>query len=512
MRQLFETPTIAALADKLSALCFHAGGGAPPPLQRAQREHPAPASYEQERLWFIDRLEPNTSAYNFPVALRLSGQLNRNALERSLNALVNRHETLRTTFVLEANSLMQVIAEAAPLKLAVHDLRTFPLSEREAEAKRVTAIEAVAPFDLSQGPLLRASLLRLADDDHVLLLMMHHIINDAWSMNVMMQELGTCYNAFVDGREPALPSLSIQYSDYAIWQREWLEGQTLANRLQYWQDNLAGIPEQLRLTTDGSRPSVQSSRGSTKFSTLSSDLSERLRNFSQRESVTLFMLLLAAWQMLLSYYSGQLDIVVGTNVANRMWPATEALVGFFINALTLRLKLFDNPTCRELLARVREITLGAFAHQEVPFAKVVEALNPRRATSHAPLFQVKINFVNTPRKDSISWHGVEVRNFNIREEISHFDLTLSLADSERGMRIALVYNTDLFGAETIAAILADYEFILDRMSAEPETKTETLRELVRERMNDRRHHQIELDRQQQQQKLTNLRRKFVTTS
>jgi non-ribosomal peptide synthetase component F len=316
----------------------------------------------------------------------------------------------------------------------------------------------------------------------------------------------------VDGREPALPSLSIQYSDYAIWQREWLEGETLANRLQYWQDNLAGLPEQLRLTTDGSRPSVQSSRGSTKFSTLSSDLSERLRNFSQRENVTLFMLLLTAWQMLLSYYSGQLDIVVGTNVANRMWPATEALVGFFINALTLRLRLFDNPTCRELLARVREITLGAFAHQEVPFAKVVEALNPRRATSHAPLFQVKINFVNTPRKDSISWHGVEVRNFNIREEISHFDLTLSLADSERGVRIALVYNTDLFGAETIAAMLADYEFILDRMSAEPETNTETLRELVSERMNDRRHHQIELDRQQQQQKLTNLRRKFVTTS
>jgi amino acid adenylation domain-containing protein len=512
VRQLFETPTIAGLAEQVSATYFNATRSVAPPLKkRVQREAHAPASYEQERLWFIDRLEPNSPAYNFPVALRLKGKLNREALERSVAELVWRHETLRTSFVLRDGNLMQLIEEPPLLTIPVEDLTMLPVAEREPAARRLTALKAETPFDLSRGPLLRTSLLRLAADEHVLLLMMHHIVNDAWSMGVVMRELAVCYNAFVNGGEPHLPPLPIQYADYAVWQRQWLQGAVLEEQLHYWREQLAGAPEKLALPTDRPRPQVPSYRGSTKLTSLSQEMSQRLRDFSRGEDVTLFMLLLAGWQLLFSYYSGQLDIVMGTNVANRVWPATEGLVGFFINPLTLRVKLFDNPTCRDLLGRVREITLGAYAHQEVPFAKVVEALNPKRARSHGPLFQVKINFVNTPRNDGVSWQGLRVQNFDFGEEGCHFDLTLSLTDSERGLRIALQYDCDLFMEKTIDDMLADYEFILDRMSTDPEMELETLGALVKERMAARRHRQIQLDRQQQQQKLTNLKRKFVNT-
>ncbi|MDQ3257051.1 MAG: condensation domain-containing protein, partial [Acidobacteriota bacterium] len=340
------------------------------------REHSdqLPLSFAQQRLWFLDQLEPNNSFYNLPQARRINGALNVGALQQTLDALMARHESLRTTFAAVDGSPVQVIAPTLNVTLSVTDLSELPEAEREAEARRLASEAAQRPFDLARGPLVRAGLLRLQAEEHVLLLNMHHIISDGWSTGVFVRELTTLYEAFSAGKPSPLVELPIQYADYAVWQRQWLTGDVLDKQLSYWRKQLTGAPSNLDLPIDKARPAVQSYRGGRQRLVLSQSLAERLKALSQQEGATLFTALLAIFQVLLARYTGQENIIVGTGIAGRNRAETENLIGFFINALALRTDLSGNLGFRELLGRVREVTLGAYEHQDVPFEKLVEEL------------------------------------------------------------------------------------------------------------------------------------------
>jgi hypothetical protein len=369
-----------------------------------------PASFAQARLWFLDRLFPGNPFYNVSAALRLTGSLNKTALEQTFNEIVRRHEALRTTFRMLEGQLVQVIAPVEtyptlrePLRgtgtaspnrrnvstlLAIIDLRFLSAAEKEAETRRLATQERSRPFDLSSEPLLRVMLLQLDSSEHVLLLNLHHIICDGWSIGVLIRELGSLYTAFSNNQPSPLPELPIQYADFADWQREWLQGEVLETQLAYWKQQLDNIPL-LNLPTNRPRPATPTYRGATQFLELPKNLSEKLEALSQREGVTLFMTLLAAFQTLLYRYTQQSDIVVGSAIANRNRYEIEGLIGFFVNSLVLRTNLSGNPTFLELLDRVREVALGAYAHQDLPFEKLVEELHPERNLSHHPLFKLR---------------------------------------------------------------------------------------------------------------------------
>ncbi|HEU4595289.1 MAG TPA: amino acid adenylation domain-containing protein, partial [Pyrinomonadaceae bacterium] len=356
LKALFEYTTVAELAAHVEAL-LRGGEHLPlPPVKRASRDEATPLSFAQQRLWFLDKLEPGSAAYNMPTALRLTGRLDAAALGRTLGEVVRRHEVLRTTFVEVDGSPVQVIAPASEVSLPVTDLSALDAGEREAEAQRLTQQEARRPFDLAAGPLLRAALLRLSEQEHVLLVTMHHIVSDGWSTGIFIREMSALYAAFTSGEESPLEELPVQYADYAAWQRQYLSGEVLDAQLSYWRGQLGGAPALLELPTDRPRPPAQSYRGATHSFILPGELTSALRELSQREGCTLFMTLLAGWQALLSRYSNQQDVVVGTPIANRTRVETEGLIGFFVNTLALRTDLSGDPTFRELLARVREVT------------------------------------------------------------------------------------------------------------------------------------------------------------
>ena len=359
-------------------------------VPRADRDG-APLSFAQERLWFIDRLEPGSAVYNIPVAWRLDGALDEAALERALGEIVRRHEALRTTFREVDGSPVQVIAPFGGFTLPVEDLSGLGEADREVEARRRATEEAMRPFDLAAGPLFRAALLRLGEESHVLLLSMHHIVSDGWSMGVLFRELSALYAAYREGRESPLPELAVQYADYAVWQREHLRGERLERQLSYWRERLAGAPELLELPTDHPRPAVQTYRGASERIELPGELLERLRALGRSEGATLYMVVLSAFQVLLSKYSGSEDIVVGSPIAGRTRDEVAGLIGFFVNTLVLRTDLGGDPSFREVLRRVREVTLGAYEHQELPFEKLVAELQPERSLSHSPLFQVSFS-------------------------------------------------------------------------------------------------------------------------
>jgi len=340
-----------------------------------------PTSFAQQRLWFFDELERASSVYNIPSAFRLTGPLNVAALEQSLNEIVRRHETLRTTFAVEDGQPMQVIAPALAVTLGVVNLRELGKIEREAEARRLAAEEAQRPFDLAHGLLVRLSLLRLDEEDHVLLLTMHHVVSDGWSMEVFFRELSVLYEAFSARKPSPLPELPIQYADFAVWQREWLRGEVLQAQLFYWRKQLDGAPAVINLPSDRHRPALQSYRGERQSFELSKELTHGLKALSRKEDVTLFMALLAGFQTLLHRYTGQDDIAVGSPIANRNRAEIEGLIGFFVNTLVLRTDLSGNPSFQELLRRIREVALAAYAHQDLPFEKLVEELQPKRDLS-----------------------------------------------------------------------------------------------------------------------------------
>lgn len=438
-----------------------------------------PLSFAQQRLWFLSQLEPDSIAYLVPNSRRLTGPMSIEGLERSLEEVVRRHEILRTTFAVQADQPVQIIHSPTDFSLPVIDLSALGQEACQKETQQLATQEAQQPCDLVTGPLLRARIIRLKREEHLLLLTVHHIIADGWSNEILFRELTQLYRAFITRKAIALPPLPIQYADFAVWQRQWLQGEVLASQLTYWKHHLAGsLP--LELSTDHPRPPVQTYRGATRSVHLPSTLREQLMTLAQQEDVTLFMLLLAAFQVLLARYTGQSDISVGTPVANRNRAELERLIGFFVNTLVLRVDLGGNPSFLQLLARVREVALGAYAHQEIPFEYLVEVLQPERDLSRSPLFQVMFSFeqvsVVAGEKDEKGGSS----NFHVEITTAKFDLTLSIIDSARGISSYVEYNTDLFDEATIQRLLRHWEVLLKGIVACPATHISDLPLLTHE--------------------------------
>src|SRR5215472_15538878 len=425
-----------------------------------------PMSFAQQRLWFLDQLQPNSATYNVPIAVRTSGALSVEALEQSLDEIVQRHEVLRATFDMVEEQPVQLIVPRLQVELARVDLRTLPQSEREAEARRLASEEAKRPFDLRQGPVLRASLLRLGSEDHVLLLTLHHIVFDQWSRGILLHELTTLYAAFSAGQPSPLPALPIQYADYAVWQRQYLQGGVLEKQLSYWKKQLVGAPANLELPTDRPHPAVRTFLGARASLALSKALAEKLRELSRQESATLFMTLLAAFQTLLARYTEQDDIVVGSPIANRTRSELEPLIGFFVNTLTLRTNLSGNPSFRELLRRVKEVALGAYVHQDLPFEKLVEELQPERRLTHNPLTEVSFVLRNAPRSD-LELSGLRLKHFEASSDTAKFDLAVFVTELSEGLACSAEYSTDVFEAATIARMLRHFQVLLEGIVADP---------------------------------------------
>jgi amino acid adenylation domain-containing protein len=458
LRQLFESPTVMGLASQVQS-----AGLAAPPIVPVPRGEDLPLSFSQERLWFLDQLQPGSPVYNMPAAVRLRGRLDLGALCRGLQAVVDRHESLRTSFAVRGGRAVQVISAELTVRMPVVDLRGLPDSGPLVEA--LAAEERARPFDLAKGPLLRATLLKLGEEDHAVLLTLHHIITDGWSMGVLVQEIGELYRAFVTGSTPSLPELPIQYADFAVWQRGWMSGEILAAQLGYWRRQLAGLPPLLELPTDRPRPAVQSYRGGRHWTPLSASLSQGLRDLCRAEGATPFMGLLAAFQSLLHLYSRQDDLAVGSPVAGRSRLETEPLIGFFVNNLVLRGDLAGNPGFRRLLAQAREVTLGAYAHQDLPFERLVEDLGGERDLSHAPVFQVALVLQNTPRQ-TLELPGVTLSRAAAEGGTSKFDLTLNALEMEEGLGLMWSFNRDLFDAATIARMAGHFETLLSGFVAD----------------------------------------------
>ncbi|HEU4881353.1 MAG TPA: amino acid adenylation domain-containing protein, partial [Longimicrobium sp.] len=472
LRALFEGPTVAALAGRVEEM-RRAELPVLPPVVPAERTGPLPLSFAQERLWFIDRLEPGSTVYNLPRGLRLGGVLDEQALERALGEIVRRHEALRTVFAETDGSPVQVITPFDGFVVPVEDLSGLSEADREAAVKRRAGEEAARPFDLAAGPLFRAALLRLDSEDHVLLLSMHHIVSDGWSMGVLDRELSALYAAYARGEASPLPGLAVQYADYAVWQRAQLEGEALDRQLAYWRERLADAPALLELPTDHPRPPVRTYRGATVPVELSPELLERLQALGRSQGATLYMTLLGAFQVLLSKYSGSNDIVVGSPIAGRTRREVEELIGSFANTLVLRTDLSANPTFRELLGRVRETTLGAYEHQEVPFEKLVAELQPERSLSHSPLFQVLFTLQNAGGGGG-ALPGLDVRGAGAELASAQFDLSLTLTATTRGLRGALNYSTDLFERGTIERMLGHLERVLEQVAADADVRISRL--------------------------------------
>ena len=426
-----------------------------------------PASFAQQRLWFLDQLEPESPAYNIPAAYRLRGPLHVPALEQAISEIVRRHETLRTTFHAADGQPFQRVAPHRPLALPIVDLRGLPEEGNDARALQLATEEAHRPFDLAQGPLFRATLVQLAEEEHVLLLTMHHVISDGWSKRVLNRELTALYGAFSTGNPSPLPELPIQYADFAVWQRQWLQGEVLEAQLSYWRQQLGGSPPVLELPTDRPRPAVQTYRGARQSFRLPKPLSDALKALSQREGVTLFMTLLAAFQILLHRHTDEEDLLVGSPIAGRNQVEVEGLIGFFVNTLVLRTDLSGNPTFRELLGRVREVALGAYAHQDLPFEQLVEALQPERRLSHTPLFQVFFNMLNLP-DTPLALRGLASEVVSFPEAESKFDLTLYVREQIEGLHCHLVYNADLFDQLRMVELLQQFQHLLGQVVANPQ--------------------------------------------
>ncbi|HEX8821925.1 MAG TPA: condensation domain-containing protein, partial [Archangium sp.] len=478
LRALFEAPTVESLALLVDAAVRAGQGVQLPALRPVARTDQLPLSFAQQRLWFLEQLEPGLPTYHIPLAMRLEGTLDASALEHSVQELVRRHESLRTTFRSTGTEAVQVIHSNASLSLPLVDLSTLPQSQQEGEVRRLAEEEAQRAFDLIHGPLLRVKLLKLADTQHVLLLTMHHIVSDGWSMGVLLKEVAALYQAFASGQPSPLPELPVQYADYAAWQRGWLQGEVLERQVRYWKQQLTDAPPALELPTDKPRPAVQTFRGAQQSLQLPRELSESFLALCQREGVTPFMGLLAAFQAVLSRYSDQQDISVGSPIAGRTHADTEGLIGFFVNTLVLRTRLEGNPSFRELLGRVRQTTLGAYAHQDLPFEKLVEELKPQRSLSHPPLFQVMFAFQNAPLPANSEAEGsrpsLEMRPLEVEGQTAKFDLTLALSQTPEGLLGSLEYNTDLFEPETAARMLGHLRVLLEAATANPELSLSAL--------------------------------------
>ncbi|MEB0259440.1 amino acid adenylation domain-containing protein [Undibacterium sp. 5I1] len=472
LRELFAQPTLASLA----AVVDGAAADVLSPITLAERGQPLPLSLAQQRLWFLDQLDHAAgSAYHLPAALRLHGKLDRKALRAALDRIVARHESLRTTFVsVDGSPTQSITSSSVGFALAERDLRALHGHEQQAAVARLCDDEAYQPFNLSAGPLIRGQLLSLAEDEHILLVTQHHIISDGWSINVIISEVSALYNAFSQGLDDPLPALAIQYPDYAVWQRQWLQGEVLQTQTDFWCAHLAGAPTLLELPTDRPRPPQQSYAGSSVALRLTSELSAGLRALAQRHDITVFMALLAAWSTLLARLSGQDDIVVGTPVANRQRSEVEALIGFFVNTLALRVRFDEDLSVVQLLEQVKSTSLDAYAHQELPFEQVVEAVNPPRSLAHSPLFQSMLTWNNIPAGAALPLSGLIIEAMPGKRNTVHFDLSLTLGDDGDIIDGTLDYASALFDQDTAQRIASHFQTLLAAMVTDPQQRISTL--------------------------------------
>ncbi|MBE9190295.1 amino acid adenylation domain-containing protein [Gloeocapsopsis crepidinum LEGE 06123] len=432
-----------------------------------------PLSFAQQRLWFFHQLEPDSCAYNIPTAVRLTGNLNVTALSRSINELIRRHETLRTTFQIENGEAVQVIHESSKFELSIINLQFLAKTEQHNEVIKLATSEAQRPFNLVTESLLRVTLLQLGAAEHVVLFTMHHIVSDGWSTGILIKELTALYQAFSTNTPCILPKLPIQYADFAVWQRQWLQGEVLQNQLTYWKQKLGGTLPVLDLPTDRPRRAIQTDCGAIASLNLSESLSTAIKTLSQQQGVTLFMTLLAAFKLLLCRYTQQTDIIVGTPIANRNRSEIEGLIGFFVNTLVLRTDLAGNPSFRELLERVREVTLGAYTHQDLPFEQLVEELQPERDLSHNSLFQVMFILQNAPT-ETLQLPGLTLSPLAVESQTANFDLTLSMVETEQGLSGWFEYNTDLFDATRITRMIEHFQTLLTGIVANPDRRLSEL--------------------------------------
>ncbi|WP_266160111.1 SDR family NAD(P)-dependent oxidoreductase, partial [Dyella silvatica] len=470
LNAIFETPTIASLMQSMAridpAATTPGEAAAALAIQPRLSDAPLSLSFAQQRLWFLDQYESRREVYNIPAAVRLSGQLEVDALARTLNEIVRRHEALRTSFVVVNDEPVQVVAAASRLALQLTDLSHLPAEQREAQAHQQLRDEANQPFDLASGPLIRFRLIRLAETEHVLLLTIHHIVSDGWSMGVVVREVAALYRAFMQGLPSPLPELPIQYADFAHWQRQWLSGELLQQQLSYWKQQLADSPSLLMLPTDRPRPALPSHGGATLSFVLPPALVAAMQALGRQTQSTLFMTLAAAFNVLLARYSGQSDICIGTPIANRNRAEIEPLIGFFVNTLVLRTQVDLALDFNELLQQVRQHTLAAYAHQDVPFVQLVEALQPERHTSYTPLFQVMLVLQNTPM-DELSLPGLSMKLLDSESSTAKFDITMTLTEGQQGLQGCIEYNTDLFEAATIERMAGHFSNLLHAIVSEP---------------------------------------------
>ncbi|MCC3606139.1 MAG: amino acid adenylation domain-containing protein [Microcoleus sp. PH2017_29_MFU_D_A] len=470
LRTLFESATVADLARNLEIASQKSPTPQPSSIQPISRHRDLPLSFSQQQLWFLCQLAPDLPFYNEPITIRLPGSVNIAALERSINEIIKRHEILRTTFAVVDGQPVMVIQDAFNFILPVVNIGELPEAERESEALRLGTLEAQQPFDLTQGPLLRGTLMRLGEADYRLFLTIHHIAIDGVSLySLFMKELATLYSAFSLGGRSPLPELPVQFADFAYWQRQWLQPEVLENQLRYWKQQLANLST-LQLPTDRSRSPIQTFRGTRQCLALPLSLTERLKDLSRREGVTLFMTLMAAFQTLLYRYTGQTDIPVGTVANLRNRQELEGMIGYFLNTLVVRTDLSGNPTFKELLARVREVTIGAYTHQELPFQKLVEEIQPERNLSYNPLFQV-VFVLEPPLAEMDGWR---ISQLDIDTGTAKFDLNLELDERPSGIIGRIEYNTDLFEASTISRTIGHFQTLLEGIVSNPEQKISEL--------------------------------------
>jgi amino acid adenylation domain-containing protein len=480
LRSFFEKPTVEGLAEVVASALREERIAPAPPIERAPRETELPLSFAQQRLWFLEQLKQGRSLLNIPAAVRLSGALDVPALHRTLAEIVRRHEALRTAFPAEKGQPRQRIDPFRVPELPVLDLTRLPEAAREREGGRVILAETRRPFDLATGPLLRLALLRTGEGEQLLVLVLHHIVSDGWSVGVMLRELAELYGAFSAGQPSPLPELPIQYADFARWQREWLRGEALEAHLAWWSAHLSGgrvAPSEL--PADRPRPERPGHRGATGALELPRGVSEEIAALSRREGTTVFMSLLAAFQAWVYCANGQTDVVVGTDVANRNRIETEGLIGFFVNQLALRTDLAGDPTWRELLGRVREVALRAFAHQDMPFDQLVDALKIERTLQRAPLYQLKLIFQNAPTT-AVELPGLVLTPLDVDGGTAQLDFTLALWETAEGLRGWYNYSTELFEAATIRRMLADFERVVTHLAEHPDARLGELKALIEE--------------------------------
>ncbi|HEX2164586.1 MAG TPA: condensation domain-containing protein, partial [Thermoanaerobaculia bacterium] len=473
LKALFDAPTVAGLAAAVDAARAAAGAAGsidvPPPLVPVERSGDLPLSFAQQRLWFLSRLDPGGDAYNVPVAVRLSGDLDVLALERTFAAIVARHEVLRTTFAERDGEPVQVVSPppAGPAALPRVDLTALPEDARRAAVERHARAEAHRPFDLAAGPLLRVTLLAEAPHEHVALVVMHHIVTDGWSMGLLVREIGELYTAFVTGRDAVLPALPVQYADYAAWQRRWLAGEVLERKVAWWRETLGEDPPPAELAVDRPRTAARTWAGGSFGFTFAPETAERLARFGRDSGATVFMTLLAAWAGLLSRATGQEDVRVGTPVAGRNRSEVESLIGFFVNTLVLRADLSGGPSFAALVARVREASLAAHEHQDVPFERLVEELVRERNLAVTPLFQVFFVVQNAPG-GRLELPELTLAALPAEGRSAKFDLSLQVEERTRGLTATLEYAADLFDAGTAERMAGHLQRLLDAALAEPD--------------------------------------------